>query len=184
MADWDIRGGKMVEGRGRMVESRVFHVAVKPDWHPSWQEALAFEETAVRVEIHKGEAIIPESHVAAPFRSTGLGQKLYMRAIDDMLADGLIVNSDVNVSENAIAMWKSLRKQGYDVVQRVPDSRLERGEDGMYSHAGEPVSVFFIARKKPDMPDLPVAKRDVMNALDEQRALTEHLPACLGKRRA
>lgn len=180
MADWGYRNGRMVDvGRGRMADSVAYHVSVTPEMHASWAEALDLNETAVRVEIHAGEAIIPESHVADAFRSTGLGTKLYMRAIDDMLAAGLIVNSDVNVSENAIAMWKSLRAKGYDVVQRVPDSRLERGEDGMYSHMGEPVSVFFIARKQPPTPDLPISDRDLSNQINEARDLSEHIPACI-----
>jgi len=183
-SDFGIKGGRMVDGAGRVVESRAYHVKVTDDMHPSWADALGLEETAVRMEIHQGEAIVPESHVAKSFRSTGLGGKLYQRAVDDGLAAGLVVNSDMNMSANAIATWKSLRAKGYDVIQRIPDSRLVQDEDGMFSHAGEPTSIFFVARKKPPVPELPEPTRDVMNKINEARDLAEHIPACIkGKRR-
>ena len=168
----------MVDVRGRTVESRAYHVQLTPDMHPSWHEALGLDETSVRLEIHEGEAIIPESHVADNFRSTGLGTKLYRQAIDDGLAAGLVVNSDMNISANAMAMWKSLRSKGYDVIQRVPDSRLELN-DGMYSHKGEPISIFFVSRKKPPVPDLPEPDRDLQTRIDEARDLAEHMATCV-----
>lgn len=167
----------------RIVETRRYSIRQTDDMHPEWREALEPEETGLTVEIHGKEATIHDSNVAFELRSTGIGLKVYAQAIDDMLAQGLVVNSDVSVSGNAIALWKSLRKQGYDVVQRVPDALLEQGDDGQYAHANSSTAVFFIAGKKPRAPDLPATERDVMNKIDEERALTDHLPKCLkGKR--
>src|SRR5690606_30050235 len=145
-SDWEYRGGKMDVGKSKMVESRVYSVRTTPDMHPTWREALSPDETAVRVEVHEKEALIPESHVAGAFRSTGLGRRRYMHAIDEQLAEGRIINADVTMSVNAMAMWKSLRNHGYDVVQRVPDSLLEETE-GQWGHvdADQMLSIFYVA---------------------------------------
>jgi DNA-binding NarL/FixJ family response regulator len=176
---WAFKSGKRYEGAMRIVETRRYRIRSTDDMHPEWREVLAPEETGLTAEIHGGEATIHDSNVAFELRSTGIGQKLYMQAIDDLLEQGLVVNSDVSVSVNASALWKSLRKQGYDVVQRVPDALLELGDDGQYSHPNNSVAVFYIAGKKPRAPDLPETERDVMNRIDEARDLNEHMPKCL-----
>lgn len=182
--DFRFRNGKRTGERGAY-EQLVYTLRQVGDVHETWLEAMDPESTRLEVEIHGSEATIPYSRVADEFRSTGLGQKLYMKAIDDLLARGIVANSDVSMSDGAIAMWKSLRKQGYDVTQRVPDSLLERGHDNQLSASDDSTAIFFIARKKPAKPDLPVSNRDLSNAIDEQRSLTEHMPVCLaGKRRA
>lgn len=184
VTDWRFRNGKRVIGPAARVESRRYVVQTADDMHPDWLEALDSSETRVTAEVHGGEATIHDSAVAAELRSTGLGEKLYMQAIDDMLARGLVVNSDVSMSDNAIALWKSLRNKGYEVIQRVPDSLLEVGDDGQKT-GDDITAIFFVARKKPPAPDLPMSDRDIANKIDEARALAEHMPACIkGKGRA
>lgn len=183
--DYLFKGGKRYIGPAKAFEARMYRVNTTDDMHPDWIEALDPSETAVKMEVHGPEAIIHDSHVADAFRSTGLGTKLYRTAIDAGLAEGRIVNSDPSMSENSIALWKSLRAKGYDVIQRVPDALLERGDDGQYSAPDSMTSIFFIARKKPPVPELPEPTRDVMNKINEARDLAEHIPACVkGKRRA
>ena len=184
VTDWRFRNGKRVIGPAARVESRRYVVQTADDMHPDWLEALDSGETRVTAEIHGGEATIHDSAVAGALRSTGLGEKLYTAAIDDMLARGLVVNSDVSMSDNAIALWKSLRNKGYEVIQRVPDSLLEVGDDGQKT-GDDITAIFFVARKKPPAPDLPISDRDIANQIDEARALSEHIPSCIkGKGRA
>lgn len=179
------RNGKRYIGPGKAFEARMYRVNTRDDMHPDWIEALDPSETAVKMEVHGSEAIIHDSHVHDAFRSTGLGTKLYRTAIDAGLAEGRIVNSDPSMSENSIALWKSLRAKGYDVIQRVPDRLLERGDDLQYSAPDGLTSIFFVASKKPPVPELPEPTRDVMNKINEARDLAEHIPACVkGKRRA
>jgi GNAT superfamily N-acetyltransferase len=183
--DYLFKGGKRYIGPAKAYEARQYRVNTSDDMHPDWIEALDASETAVKMEVHGAEAIIHDSHVADAFRSTGLGTKLYRAAIDAGLAEGRIVNSDPSMSENSIALWKSLRAKGYDVIQRVPDALLERGDDLQYAAPDGMTSIFFIARKKPPVPELPEPTRDVMNKINEARDLAEHIPACVkGKRRA
>ena len=178
LGDFRFKGGKRTGERGAY-EQLVYTIRQPEDAHASWADALDPETTRLEVEIHGGEATIPYSRVGDDFRSTGLGQKMYMKAIDDLLARALVVNSDVAMSDGAVALWKSLRRQGYDVIQRVPDSLLERGLDRQLSATDDSTAIFFIARKKPGMPELPMSTRDVTNAIDEARALAEHMPACV-----
>jgi len=178
MTDWRFRNGRRNIGPTARVESRRYVVQTSDDMHPDWMDALDSGETRLTAEIHGGEATIHDSSVAQALRSTGLGEKLYTQAIDDMLARGLIVNSDVSMSDNAISLWKSLRNKGYDVIQRVPDSLLELGEDGQKT-GDDITAIFFIARKKPPAPDLPMSNRDIANKIDEARNLAEHIPSCI-----
>lgn len=168
------RGGKTVKAK-----TRTYYVEAQPDWDQSWRDALNIEETRIKAEIHGDEATIHDSAVATELRSTGMGLRLYRAAIDHMLSEGKIVNSDVSMSENAIALYKSLRKHGYDVVQRVPDAILERGDDGQFAHPDNSTAIFYIRRKKPQAPEPPKETREMMNEIDEARDLIEHLPACM-----
>lgn len=186
--DWIFKNGRRDVGRRTSVESYRYSVRVSDDMHPDWIDALSPEETSVIAEVHGKEATIHHSSVGTALRSTGLGERLYMKAIDDLLERGIVVNSDVGVSVNAIAMWKSLRKKGYDVIQRIPDRLLVDDGDGQFSSVNSGAigqAVFFVARKKPPAPDLPMSDRDIANQIDEARALSEHIPACIkGKGRA
>lgn len=177
--DYLFRNGKRYIGPAKAFEARLYRVKITDDMHPDWIDALDPSETAVKMEVHGAEAIIHDSHVAGAFRSTGLGAKLYRAAIDAALAEGRVVNSDPSMSENSIALWKSLRQHGYEVIQRVPDSLLERGDDLQYSARDNMTSIFFITRKKPPPPDTPVSDRDIANQIDEARALNDHIPKCI-----
>ncbi len=176
--DWLFKNGKRYGGPLKHVESVRYTVATREDMHASWMDALDEDETRLTAEVHGGEATIHDSHVAKALRSTGLGEKIYRTAIDDLLARGLIVNSDVSMSENAIALWKSLRDKGYDVVQRVPGRLLKEGRDGQKS-LDDMTALFYVTRKKPPAPDLPVSERDIANKIDEARNLSEHIPSCI-----
>jgi hypothetical protein len=178
--DWVFKSGKRVIAMAaRAAESRRYVVRATDDMHPSWREALDPEETSLIAEVHGNEATIHHSSLSDELRSTGMGQKLYTRAIDDLLAQGITVNSDVSVSENAMALWKSLRGLGYDVIQRVPDRLLERGDDLSFSHRDNSTAIFFVARKKPPPPELPASNRDLMQRIDEARSLSEHMATCV-----
>lgn len=178
LGDFKFRNGKRTGARGAY-ESLLYTFRTPDDAHTSVSRALDPEETRLEVEIHQGEAVVPYSRVHDDFRSTGAGTKIYMKYIDDMLARGVVANSDVSVSDGALAMWKSLRSKGYDVIQRVPDGLLERGLDNSLSAPDGVTAIFFVARKKPPAPDLPASDRDVANSINEARELNEHLPSCL-----
>ena len=40
-------------------------------------------------------------------------------------------------------------------------------------------AIFFVARKKPPAPDLPMSNRDIANKIDEARNLAQHIPSCI-----
>jgi GNAT superfamily N-acetyltransferase len=176
--DFKFKNGKRTGGRGAF-EKLEYTLRPMEGAHESWAKAMDPESTRLEVEIHGNEATIPYSAVYKTLRSTGLGEKLYTKAIDDLLARGLVVNSDTSMSDGAIALWKSLRKKGYDVIQRVPDGLLERGPDNQRAARDGLTSLFFVARKKPPAPDLPMSDRDIANQIDEARNLAEHIPACI-----
>lgn len=61
-------------------------------------------------------------------RGRGYGKQLYKSLIDKLFNEGVIeVNSDRTVSESAGEVWKSLAKEGYNVIES-PNIKLGRGK--------------------------------------------------------
>lgn len=53
------------------------------------------------------------------FKGKGLGIEMYMKAIDDALAEGKVFKSDTIVSSDAQRVWEALERRGY-ILERNP----------------------------------------------------------------
>lgn len=62
------------------------------------------------------------------FKGKGLGVEMYMKAVDDALAEGKVFKSDTVVSIDAQRVWEALERRGY-ILERNPRARLRESDD-------------------------------------------------------
>jgi ribosomal protein S18 acetylase RimI-like enzyme len=92
--------------------------------------------------VKDGALRITHAEVEEAQRGTGQGKALYRQLVDDALARGLRVFSDFTVAADAVRVYESLTRAGYD-VQRLDGGALEDGAvfgEGAKSPAYEVVS--------------------------------------------
>lgn len=83
-----------------------------------------------------GVLTIQNAGVAPDRRGQGFGVRAYRMLVDDALKNGYVVQSDVEVTEDAAHIYDALERRGY-VVERNPDA-VEVEDDGVKKLAGRP----------------------------------------------
>lgn len=87
-----------------------------------------------------GESLqVINSAVEAEQRGTGMGRRLYDRAI--ALADerGLKFTSDTSVSESAAKLWQRLARDGHEIIDRTKTGEAELVDGQWQTRNGQPV---------------------------------------------
>jgi hypothetical protein len=135
--------------------------------HNGWMSATV-DGGLVGGHIRDGALHISSSELAPSLRGAGIGTAMYRALVDEAHARGLRVFSDATVSGDAVRVYDSLKRRGYD-VQRTP------GGGEMMSPTGVPEGAFgagavspaFEVRAKQRGPESTAA------AFDELRAARE-----------
>lgn len=80
-----------------------------------------------------GEVFISTSALDPSLRGQGVGKQMYKTIIDKALAEGKVVRSDIEVSEEASRVYDSLAREGY-TVERSPRANFD--EDNRITYGG------------------------------------------------
>jgi predicted GNAT family acetyltransferase len=85
-----------------------------------------------------GETLqVINSAVEAESRGTGMGRRLYDRAIAIADERGLRFTSDTSVSKSAAALWERLKRDGHEIIDRRKEAELVDGQ--WQTRNGQPV---------------------------------------------
>jgi GNAT superfamily N-acetyltransferase len=102
---------------------------------------------------------VSDVKVSKEFRNTGVGKALYKIAIKDAFDKGLDFASDYSISESALRVYKSLEKEGFDIIYNKNvktiknEVRLdpERGKQIITTDKTDTMPVVIIKRKLKDI---------------------------------
>jgi ribosomal protein S18 acetylase RimI-like enzyme len=133
--------------------------------HNGWLSATV-DGGLVGGHIRDGALHISSSELAPDLRGAGIGTAMYRALVDEAHARGLRVFSDSTVSADAVRVYDSLRRRGYD-VQRTPGGGELMSPSGASEGAfgAGAVSPAFEVRAKQRGPEHTAA------AVDELRAV-------------
>lgn len=120
-----------------MAASSLSRVAGATLRHRIGVEESPFGEAIIRsldhpdelIRVHStGDAVYPGFNMLSEeHRGTGLGSALYKRAIDWAQSKGLPFRSDGSLSSDAVRLYNSLKKQGYQVTEAPGTVRQDSG---------------------------------------------------------
>ena len=102
---------------------------------------------------------VSDVKISKEFRNLGAGKALYKVAIKNAFDKGLDFASDNSISESALRVYKSLEKEGFDVVynknvktvKNEVNLDLERGKQIITKDITDPMPVIIIKRKTKDI---------------------------------
>ena len=102
---------------------------------------------------------VSDVKISKEFRNLGAGKALYKVAIKNAFDKGLDFASDNSISESALRVYKSLEKEGFNVVynknvktvKNAVNLDLERGKQIITKDITDPMPVVMIKRKTKDI---------------------------------